>query len=179
MPTAITMHPSSPAHQKHKALPYSSTSHSSLAHMKGVKQLAKFYRCGETLEDVKAARYEAVRRDYPGLIKKCLEGTHAIMMDDGLNQDLVYPYRWHRQIVPRVSRIVRIEAIAAEIIEQLAKAAGPSQDLHGRLGAEISQKHSSFALTASSETRSEPLQMTLMYAASSPWSATGLVLMSI
>ena len=98
--------------------------HSSLAHMRGVKQLAKFYRCGGTLEDVKAARYEAVRRDYPGLIKKCLEGTHAIMMDDGLNQDLVYPYRWHRQIVPRVSRIVRIEAIAAEILEQLAKAAG-------------------------------------------------------
>lgn len=98
--------------------------HSSLAHMRGVKQLAQFYDCPETLLDVKAARYEWVRRDYPGLIKKCFQGTHAILMDDGLAPELVYPFKWHEQFVPRVSRIVRIEAVAAELMEQVAISSG-------------------------------------------------------
>ena len=98
--------------------------HSSLSHMRAVRQLAELYDCGESLVEVKAARYEHIRRDYPGLIKKCLEGTHAIMMDDGLNADLVYPYQWHRQFVPQVSRIVRIEAVAADLLQELASAAG-------------------------------------------------------
>jgi len=98
--------------------------HSSLAHMRGVNQLSQFFGCPETLQDVKAARYEWVRRDYPGLIKKCLEGTHAIMMDDGLSPEIIHPVNWHRQFVPTVSRIVRIEQIAAELLERLAHAAG-------------------------------------------------------
>ncbi|ETI28282.1 hypothetical protein G647_00731 [Cladophialophora carrionii CBS 160.54] len=98
--------------------------HTSLAHMRGVKHLAEFYQCPETLQDVKAARYEWVRRDYPGLIKKCFEGTHAIMMDDGLSPELIHSFKWHRQFVPTVSRIVRIEAVAAELLEHLAHAAG-------------------------------------------------------
>lgn len=98
--------------------------HTSLAHMRGIKHLAEFYQCPETLQDVKASRYEWVRRDYPGLIKKCFEGTHAIMMDDGLAPEIIYPFKWHRQFVPTVSRIVRIEAVAAELLEHLAHAAG-------------------------------------------------------
>ncbi|EXJ64349.1 hypothetical protein A1O7_00685 [Cladophialophora yegresii CBS 114405] len=98
--------------------------HTSLAHMRGIKHLAEFYQCPETLQDVKAARYEWVRRDYPGLIKKCFEGTHAIMMDDGLSPEVIHPFKWHRQFVPTVSRIVRIEAVAAELLENLAHAAG-------------------------------------------------------
>ena len=98
--------------------------HTSLAHMRGIKNLAEFYQCPETLQDVKAARYEWVRRDYTGLIKKCFEGTHAIMMDDGLSPELIHSFKWHRQVVPTVSRIVRIEAVAAELLENLAHAAG-------------------------------------------------------
>lgn len=98
--------------------------HSSLAHMRGIRQLAEFYQCPETLQDVKAARYEWVRRDYPGLIKRCFAGTHAIMMDDGLSPEIIHPFKWHRQFVPTVSRIVRIEAIASELLEHLAHAAG-------------------------------------------------------
>ena len=98
--------------------------HSSLSHMRAIKQLSEFFGCDETLNDVKAARHEWVRRDYVGLIRKCLAGTHAIMMDDGLSAGIIHPFQWHRQIVPTVSRIVRIEAIAAEILEQLALAAG-------------------------------------------------------
>ena len=98
--------------------------HSSLSHLRAMKQLAQLYGCSEAVADIKAARREWVRRDYQGLIKTCLAGTHAIMMDDGLNKDVVYPYTWHAQLVPRVSRIVRVESIAAEILEQLALVAG-------------------------------------------------------
>ncbi|KIW50071.1 hypothetical protein PV05_11692 [Exophiala xenobiotica] len=98
--------------------------HTSLAHMRGIKDLAAFYQCPETLQDVKACRYEWVRRDYAGLIKRCFEGTHAIMMDDGLSPEIIHPFTWHRQFVPTVSRIVRIEAVASELLESLAHAAG-------------------------------------------------------
>ena len=97
---------------------------SSLAHMRGIKQLAEFFDCPETLQDVKAARYEWVRRDYHGLIKKCFEGTHAIMMDDGLAPEIIYPFKWHEQFVPKVSRIVRIEQLAAQLMEQVAISSG-------------------------------------------------------
>ena len=96
----------------------------SLSHMRAITQLGQLYNCPASLVEVKAARYEHIRRDYMGLISKCLQGTHAIMMDDGLNEDLVYPYAWHRQFVPEVSRIVRIEAVAAELLEELASTAG-------------------------------------------------------
>jgi glutamine synthetase len=89
-----------------------------------MKQLAQLYGCSESIRDIKAARYEWIRRDYEGLIKTCLEGTHAIMMDDGLNRDIVYPYKWHQQFIPQVSRIVRIEAVAAEVLEKLVLVAG-------------------------------------------------------
>src|SRR5271156_3786127 len=98
--------------------------HSSLAHIRGIKQLSQLLNCPPTLQDVKAARYEWVRRDYPGFIKKCLEGTHAIMMDDGLSQEIIHPFKWHEQFVPKVSRIVRIEAVADELMKQLAVTSG-------------------------------------------------------
>lgn len=92
--------------------------------MRAIKQPAQLYNCRDSLAEVKAARYEYVKQDYTGLIRKCLEGTHAIMMDDGLNKDLVYPYQWHQQFVSQVSRIVRIEAVATVLLEELASAAG-------------------------------------------------------
>lgn len=98
--------------------------HSGLAHMRAIKQLSRLFDCPETLQDVKAARYEWVRRDYDGMVKKCLEGTHAIMMDDGLQPEIIYPFKWHEQHVPTVKRIVRIEAVAAELLEQLSIASG-------------------------------------------------------
>ncbi|RMZ87836.1 hypothetical protein DV736_g4933, partial [Chaetothyriales sp. CBS 134916] len=98
--------------------------HTTLAHVRAVKQLAELYQCSATLSDVKASRYEWVRRDYAGLVKKCFEGSHAIMMDDGLMSDAVNPFKWHRQFLPTVSRIVRIEHIAADLLMQLAIAAG-------------------------------------------------------
>ncbi|RMZ75631.1 hypothetical protein DV738_g5397, partial [Chaetothyriales sp. CBS 135597] len=98
--------------------------HTTLPHVRAIKQLAELYRCPPTLVDVKASRYEWVRRDYPGLVRKCLEGSHAILMDDGLPPKGVNPFKWHRQFLPTVLRIVRIEQIAADLLSQLVIAAG-------------------------------------------------------
>lgn len=99
----------------------------SLSHIRAVKDLAALFGCRESWAEIVKARSEWIRQDYNGLIQKCLEGTHAIMMDDGLNGEIVQPYKWHRQLVPRVSRIVRIEAVAAEILEQLVRSSGQSK----------------------------------------------------
>lgn len=98
--------------------------HSTLAHIRGIRQLAELFDCAPYLADVKAARYEWAIRDYDGLIRQCLTGTHALLIDDGLSQDTVYPVRWHDKHAPTVRRIARIEAVAAELLEQLAHAAG-------------------------------------------------------
>lgn len=97
---------------------------STLAHVRAVKQLAELLKCPASLEDVKAARYEWVVRDYDSFIRTCFAGTHALLLDDGLPQDSVYPVRWHDRHAPTVRRIARIEAVAAELLEQLAHAAG-------------------------------------------------------
>ena len=94
---------------------------STLSHLRAVKDLAALYGCAQSWEEIVKVREDRVRRDYDGLITKCFEGTHAIMMDDGLSSESVQPYQWHRKFVPRVSRIVRIESIAAKLLEQLFK----------------------------------------------------------
>lgn len=98
--------------------------HSTLAHIRGVRQLAELFDCPASLQDVKAARYEWAIRDYDSLVKKCLAGTHALLLDDGLPQESVYPVSWHDRYAPTVRRIARIEAVAADLLEQLAHAAG-------------------------------------------------------
>jgi len=97
---------------------------STLAHVRGIKQLADLLNCPPSLQDVKAARYEWVVRDYDSYIRTCLAGTHALLIDDGLSQESVYPVRWHDRHAPTVRRIARIEAVAADLLEQLAHAAG-------------------------------------------------------
>lgn len=98
--------------------------HSTLAHIRGVRQLAELFECSPTLQDVKSRRYTWATTDYDGLIRKCFQGTHALLLDDGLPQHSVYPVRWHDRYAPTVRRIARIEALAAELLEQLAHAAG-------------------------------------------------------
>ncbi|KAK5069711.1 hypothetical protein LTS08_006647 [Lithohypha guttulata] len=97
---------------------------STLAHIRGLRHLADLYDCPPSLQDIKAARYDFCIRDYNGLIRKCLAGTHALLLDDGLPQDHVHPVRWHDKYAPTVRRIARIEVVAAELLEQLAHAAG-------------------------------------------------------
>lgn len=98
--------------------------HSTLAHVRAINQLAELYDCPPSLQDVKARRHEWASRDYDSMIRRCLAGTHALLLDDGLPQDSVYPVKWHDRHAPTVRRIARIEALAAELLAQLAHAAG-------------------------------------------------------
>lgn len=105
---------------------------SSLAHIRGIKQLASLFQCQPTLEDVKRARGRLIEEDYAAFVKRCFHGTHAILIDDGLkpeNEDDVIKWESHGEYVPRVSRIVRIETLAEKLIQEIA------DTLSGKMGA--------------------------------------------
>lgn len=89
--------------------------------LRATKQLAELYGspCTEW-SDVLAAHSRWVEQDYEGLIKRSLEGTHALLLDDLLSDDDVESYDWHDSFaVSATKRIVRIEAVAASLLVEL------------------------------------------------------------
>ncbi|KAN0074272.1 hypothetical protein V8E54_008209 [Elaphomyces granulatus] len=91
-----------------------------LPHYRAVQQLAGFFECEAQWEAVKKARDAWVKRDYVGLVKKCLKGTHQLLLDDLLTEKDVEPILWHDQFTAAPSRrIIRIEAIASRILKTL------------------------------------------------------------
>ncbi|EEP75574.1 fluG protein [Uncinocarpus reesii 1704] len=95
----------------------------SLSHHRAVNQLAELYGCEPKWEAIKLARQKAIEEDYSGLVKRCLEGTHMLLIDDGLvSGDDVKGYSWHDEYTNSTTRrVVRIEAVAKEQIERLAE----------------------------------------------------------
>ncbi|QSS51891.1 developmental protein FluG [Histoplasma capsulatum var. duboisii H88] len=92
----------------------------SLALIRAVNQLAELFGCAPELSAIKSAREKEIENDYDGLVKKCLTGTHMLLIDDGLPEGDMELYSWHDQFTNAASkRIVRIEAVAANIIEKL------------------------------------------------------------
>jgi hypothetical protein len=95
----------------------------SLSHIRAVKQLAELFDCEEDWAEILKAREALMHRDYEGLVKICLEGTAAILMDDGLDSEGVHPYKWHDRFCHpgRTKRIVRIEVLAQDILRDLVE----------------------------------------------------------
>lgn len=94
---------------------------STLPLLRATNQLAELYGtpCA-SWDDVLAAHSRYVQEDYDGLIHRCLEGTHVLLLDDLLSADDVESYDWHdRFTVSATKRIFRVEAVAASIIAQL------------------------------------------------------------
>lgn len=88
---------------------------------RATNQLAELYGspCANW-DGVLAARTRWVQEDYDSLIRRSLEGTHALLLDDLLSDEDVEPYDWHDRFTVSVTkRIVRIEAVAASILSQL------------------------------------------------------------
>ncbi|KAK9630423.1 hypothetical protein V6000_004169 [Aspergillus fumigatus] len=85
---------------------------------RAASQLAVLYDCPSSdWEQVKAARQKWVERDYDGLVRQCLQGTHTLLLDDLLADQDIEPYQWHDQFtVSATKRIVRIEALAARML---------------------------------------------------------------
>ena len=97
----------------------------SLSHLRAVKQLRELYGCPKdtTWDDLMEKRRELLEADPDLLTTRCLEGIHAILIDDGINdEDTVYPYDWHDQFVSTPTRrIVRIETVAASIMKAMCE----------------------------------------------------------
>ncbi|KKK24199.1 hypothetical protein P175DRAFT_0523058 [Aspergillus ochraceoroseus IBT 24754] len=96
---------------------------STLPFHRAAVQLASLYQSSSSdWDQLKAARNQWVRRDYEDLVRQCLEGTHTLLLDDLLTDQDVEPFNWHdRFTVSCTKRIVRIEAVAAQILSSLVR----------------------------------------------------------
>lgn len=91
-----------------------------IAHHIAVKQLATLFGCQPSWEAIKAARDHWVKNDHEGFVRKCLEGTHTLLLDDLLADVDIEKYSWHdRFTTSKTKRIVRIETVAAQILETI------------------------------------------------------------
>lgn len=108
---------------------------STLSHIRAVNQLSEILGCPATWDDVVKAI--EVEKSKPGDVwsKRCLEGIETILVDDGLDGKAeVFDYAWHDRLTrSKCKRIVRIEKVAEEIIDQLLKmpSLSPSDIFHG------------------------------------------------
>ncbi|TKA80870.1 hypothetical protein B0A49_03160 [Cryomyces minteri] len=94
----------------------------SLSHIRAARQLRELYDCdaAASWDEIVTKRAQTLKDDSNGLIKRCLEGTHCILMDDGLDSDTVHEYDWHDQFTTsKTKRIVRIETVAQDLMEVL------------------------------------------------------------
>lgn len=95
----------------------------SLAHLRAVRQLRKLYECPDdaSWEDLLEKREDFLLRDPELLYQRCFEGTHLILMDDGLGSpEKCHPYDWHDQYTKApTKRIVRIETVAERLMKQI------------------------------------------------------------
>ncbi|KAL4781803.1 hypothetical protein BJX76DRAFT_334410 [Aspergillus varians] len=94
---------------------------STLPFHRAASQLATLYQCSSSdWEHLRAARDQLVQRDYEGLIRQCLEGTQTLLLDDLLTDQDVQPFDWHdRFTASPTKRIVRIEAVAAQVLSHI------------------------------------------------------------
>ena len=91
--------------------------------LRATNQLSELYGspCADW-DDVQSAHDRWVREDYEGLIRRSLEGTHALLLDDLLgNDEDIRSFDWHDSFtVSATKRIVRIESVAESQILQIA-----------------------------------------------------------
>ncbi|OOQ85096.1 Protein fluG [Penicillium brasilianum] len=89
--------------------------------VRAVNQLGELYGtpCANW-DDVLAAHTRWVQEDYEGLVRRSLEGTHILLLDDLLSDEDVELYDWHDQFTSSpTKRIVRIEAVAASLLRDI------------------------------------------------------------
>ncbi|KAH8726608.1 amidohydrolase-domain-containing protein [Phaeosphaeriaceae sp. PMI808] len=97
----------------------------SLPHLRAAKQLRQLYELedGADWDDILEQRMEWLRSDPQRLHRRCFEGVHALLVDDGLAEpQKVYPYNSHDEYLQGPSkRIVRIEAVAEKLMERIVQ----------------------------------------------------------
>ena len=97
----------------------------SLPHLRAEKQLRQLFECSEDAdwEEILDQRVEWIRSDPDHFHRRCYQGVHALLIDDGLAQsEIVYPYDYHDKFTKAPSkRIVRIEAVAERLMEKIVR----------------------------------------------------------
>jgi glutamine synthetase len=97
----------------------------SLSHLRAARQLRQLYECPDDADwgDILDQRTEWLKSDSERLYRKCFQGIHSILIDDGLAEpEKVYPYSWHDQYTTApCKRIVRIETVAETLMEGILK----------------------------------------------------------
>jgi predicted TIM-barrel fold metal-dependent hydrolase len=83
-----------------------------------VRQLAHFFGCEPTLEEVVAARNEAVK-DYRGYIKRLYDACHltTLVVDFGFPQPPVDLAGFRQDVTVEVAPVYRIEPLIAELLK--------------------------------------------------------------
>ncbi|KAK3996724.1 protein fluG [Cladorrhinum sp. PSN332] len=103
------------------------SSTTSLPHLRAVRQLASVLKCGLTWESVVAALEQKRLDALEEWTAECLSGIETILLDDGLdNEGESQPTQWHDSFIRdnggKCKRILRIEKVAADIIQVLGGA---------------------------------------------------------
>lgn len=92
-----------------------------MSYHRAIQQLSELFGCEARWDAVVAARTKQVKLDYSSLVKRCLAGTHALLLDNLLQDDNLSSCSWHDQFTSHpTKRIVRIETIAAELLQKLS-----------------------------------------------------------
>ena len=116
LPSEIATHPlmSITTEANGPALNYAS---STLAHMRAVRQLSEILECEPSWESVQS-RIEEERKQPDDLwARKCFQGIETVLVDDGLDGEIVHPYDWHNRLTrSKCKRIARVEKVAEEIL---------------------------------------------------------------
>eukprot|EP00250_Pteridium_aquilinum_P008963 c18342_g1_i1 orf=64-2613(+) len=88
-----------------------------LSFKRSLRDIAKLYGCSASIENIQAHRLTLTME---ALCTKCLESSNlsAVLIDDGLKLDKMYSLDWHKRVFPNVYRVLRIETLAEDIINE-------------------------------------------------------------
>lgn len=88
----------------------------SLSFKRNLREIAQLYGTEISLEAIEKHRQATGLRSFTS---KCFKeaGISALLIDDGLKLDKKHDIEWHRDFVPFVGRVLRIETVAEQILD--------------------------------------------------------------
>ncbi|XP_052731004.1 protein fluG [Vigna angularis] len=89
----------------------------SLSFKRNLRDIAELYRCEISLQGVEEYRRVS---GLQSISSSCFKAARiaAILIDDGLQLDKKHDVEWHKSFIPFVGRILRIERLAEEILDE-------------------------------------------------------------
>lgn len=87
---------------------------------RNLKDVAELYGCEKTLHGVEVHRRLAGLQSVSSTCFRAA-GISAILIDDGLRLDKKHEIDWHKNFAPVVGRILRIEHLAEEILNEVSE----------------------------------------------------------